>query len=167
MTSLCCIAPATRLLIGATSLCSGDLPADNNGPVKVLVGKNFEKIVSDPEKHKFVEFYAPWCGHCKALEPKFEELGKKMKQYDNVVVAKIDATGACLCAAVPPQESLVLTVVLCSFLCAANDYPSKDYEVSGYPSIFYVPAKKGGKPVKYEGAREVDAMAKFIKKKAK
>jgi protein disulfide isomerase family A protein 3 len=118
---------------------SADVPEKNDGPVKVLVGKTFDKIVTD-DKDVFIEFYAPWCGHCKQLEPKWEELGKKFKGVDSVVIAKIDAT--------------------------ANDYP-KDYEVSGYPTIYFKPAKKGSKPVKYDGGREVDEMYKFVKKKAK
>jgi protein disulfide isomerase len=119
---------------------SADVPENNNGPVKIVVGKQFEKIVNDPEKDVLIEFYAPWCGHCKSLEPKYEELGKKLKNVESVVIAKIDAT--------------------------ANDYP-KDFEVSGYPTIFLVPAKKGAKPIKYEGDREVEPMYQFIKKKAK
>lgn len=39
-----------------------------------------------------VEFYAPWCGHCKALAPKYDELAKKLEGVDSVVVAKMDAT---------------------------------------------------------------------------
>jgi len=119
---------------------SADIPTKNDGPVKVVVGKTFEKIVNDPEKDVLIEFYAPWCGHCKSLEPKYEELGRKFKGNDNIVIAKIDAT--------------------------ANDY-SKEYEVSGYPTIYFKPAKAGANPVKYEGDREVDAMYKFIQKKAK
>lgn len=120
---------------------SEDVPADNSGPVTVVVGKTFEQIVEDPTKDVLIEFYAPWCGHCKQLEPKYQELGKKFKKADNVVVAKIDAT--------------------------ANDFPRERYQVSGYPTIFFVPAKAKAEPRKYEGAREVSAMYKFIKKHAK
>jgi hypothetical protein len=56
--------------------------------------------------------------------------------------------------------------MLCGLVSTANDYP-RDFEVSGYPSLFLVPAKKGAKPIKYDGDREVDAMAKFVHKKAK
>jgi len=120
---------------------SEDVPADNNGPVKTVVGKTFDKIVNDAERDVLIEFYAPWCGHCKALTPKYEELGKRFKDVDSVVIAKIDAT--------------------------ANDFPRDDFKVSGYPTIFFKPAKAGAKPQLYEGAREADDMEKFIRKNAK
>ena len=52
--------------------------------VQVLVAENFDSIVNDDSKDVLIEFYAPWCGHCKTLEPKFNELGEKvskLKQY--------------------------------------------------------------------------------------
>jgi len=42
-----------------------EIPATNDEPVKVLVGKNFDQIVINNENDVLVEFYAPWCGHCK------------------------------------------------------------------------------------------------------
>ena len=45
---------------------------------QVVVGKNFDEIVMDETKDVLIEFYAPWCGHCKALAPKYEELGEKV-----------------------------------------------------------------------------------------
>lgn len=60
---------------------SEEIPSDNDGPVKVVVGKNFDEIVNDPEKDVLIEFYAPWCGHCKNLEPKYKELGEKVCTY--------------------------------------------------------------------------------------
>jgi protein disulfide-isomerase A1 len=57
-----------------------------------LVGKNFKEIVLESSKAVLVEFYAPWCGHCKNLAPIYEELAKKYAGFENLVVAKMDST---------------------------------------------------------------------------
>ncbi|XP_077977959.1 protein disulfide-isomerase A4-like [Glandiceps talaboti] len=118
---------------------SQPVPKKNDGPVKIVVGKTFDKIVLDKSKDVLIEFYAPWCGHCKNLEPIYKKLGKKFKKAKNVVIAKMDAT--------------------------ANDVPP-NYSVNGFPTIYFAPANNKDSPLKFDGARDLDGFSKFIEEKA-
>ena len=118
---------------------SQPIPQGKSGPVQVVVGSNFEKIVLDKAKDVLIELYAPWCGHCKALEPTYKKLAQKYKDESDLVIAKLDAT--------------------------ANDVPV-EYKASGFPTIFFAPKGDKLKPVKYEGARELSDFVKFLEEKS-
>jgi len=66
---------------------------DTTGDVVVLRGTSFKSLVLDSEADVLVEFYAPWCGHCKKLAPTLDALGAKLKAAgSSVVIAKMDST---------------------------------------------------------------------------
>ncbi|XP_012555304.1 uncharacterized protein LOC100198247 isoform X1 [Hydra vulgaris] len=56
-----------------------------------LTKENFDSHVLDSRKNVLVEFYAPWCGHCKNLAPTYEKVAETFKNEPNCVVAKVDA----------------------------------------------------------------------------
>jgi len=57
----------------------------------VLTEANFESTVLGSQDVWFVEFYAPWCGHCKHLEPEWNAVATAMKG-SKVKFGKVDAT---------------------------------------------------------------------------
>ncbi|KAH7095051.1 thioredoxin-like domain-containing protein [Paraphoma chrysanthemicola] len=119
------------------SIKSEPIPESNDGPVKVVVAKNYQDLVIDNDKDVLLEFYAPWCGHCKALAPKYEELGQLYASEELsklVTVAKVDAT--------------------------ENDVPD---EIQGFPTIKLFPAGKKDSPVDYSGSRTIEDLIQFIK----
>lgn len=103
-----------------------------------LTTSNFDDIVQDADKDVLVEFYAPWCGHCKNLAPVYEKLGTAYKNEDDCVVARIDAD-------------------------AHRDIGQK-YDVSGFPTLKFFPKdNKAGEA--YSGGRDLGGFVSFLNEK--
>jgi len=116
---------------------SEPIPAEQ-GDLKVIVAKNFNEIVMESDADVFIKFYAPWCGHCKAMAPAWEELATKYKDDSSIIIGHLDAT--------------------------ANDFVQPAYAdmVKGYPSILWVPKGDKKNPVKYAGGRSLEDFEKWI-----
>jgi protein disulfide-isomerase A1 len=114
-----------------------DEPTDEG--VTVVVGKNFDSIVMDPTKDVLLEVYAPWCGHCKKLDPIYKKLAKRFASIESVVIAKMDGT--------------------------ENEHPLA--EAKGYPTLLFFPAVESKRSIPFEGDRTLKGMTKFIKQQAK
>jgi len=120
-------------------LLSQDLPEDwDKNPVKVLVASNFDEVALDKTKDVLVEFYAPWCGHCKQLAPIWDELGEKLKDNKDVVIAKMDAT--------------------------INEL--EHTKITSFPTLKLY-RKGDNKVVDYNGERTLDALYKYVTEGAK
>lgn len=87
-----------------------------------------------------VEFYAPWCGHCKALTPEFATAAKALQDEPTLVLAKMDAT--------------------------AHEPPA-GFDVQGYPTLLFVPAAEGASPIPYDGERQAGPIAAWVRANAK
>lgn len=117
-------------------------PKQNTDPVKQIVGTNLRQEVFTQDKDVLLQVYAPWCGHCKKLDPEWIKLAKKIQKEeltDLLAVGKIDGT--------------------------ANDSPVETMDWTGFPTIYMVKAGQM-EPVVYEGERTAKGLWKYIKKHA-
>ncbi|RKP02368.1 hypothetical protein CXG81DRAFT_6078, partial [Caulochytrium protostelioides] len=116
---------------------SAPVPEKNDDPVLVVVGSQFKKLVEDPTTDVFLLTYAPWCGHCKKMEPIFEALAEHLLPAKGVRLAKFDGT--------------------------ENDAP---FTVQGFPTVKLFKADADNTVVDYEGDRSFDDMLAFLTKNA-
>ena len=50
-----------------------------SGPVKLLNKKTFKSEILDSDLPSVVEFFAPWCGHCKSLAPTYTKVAENLQ----------------------------------------------------------------------------------------
>jgi protein disulfide-isomerase A1 len=115
--------------------------SDQEGDVVVVRGTSFNDIVINNDNDVLVEFYAPWCGHCKQLAPIYDELGAKMKAHKNIVIAKMDMT--------------------------ANEIDVDGVEVKGFPTLFFFKGGEKDKPKQYDAGRDLDSFVNYLDKNAR
>ncbi|KAL1214700.1 Protein disulfide-isomerase [Cardamine amara subsp. amara] len=109
--------------------------------VLTLGSGNFSSVVS---KHKFivVEFYAPWCEHCKTLSPEYEKAALILSCYDPPIpLAKVDSSNA-------------VTRGIAS-----------QYEIKSYPTIKVF--RDGGKVIEdYKGPPDAQSIVDYVLKQS-
>lgn len=109
--------------------------------VQHLTESSFKTVVDSRSKtqHALVEFYAPWCGHCKSLKPTYEKLAQAFQSEEDVIVAAVDATA---------HRSL-----------------GDKYDVKGFPTIKFFRAG-AEEPEDYSGGRSLDDFVEFLNNEA-
>ncbi|XP_057974011.1 protein disulfide-isomerase-like [Malania oleifera] len=115
---------------------SEPIPEVNNTPVKVVVANSLQDIVLNSGKYVLLEFYAPWCEHCKKLAPILEEVAVSYESDPDIIIAKIDAT--------------------------ANDIPKDIFKVEAYPTLYF--KSKAGNFSLFDGDRTKEGVIDFIQK---
>lgn len=123
------------------SVKSAPVPASQPQSVIEVVADEFNKYIFQDDKDVLVEFYAPWCGHCKRLAPTYSllaDLYARDSAGKKVQVVKMDAT--------------------------ENDMPpSADIQLVGFPTIMLKPAGKGARNfIDYSGDRSLESLVDFI-----
>ncbi|BGO96092.1 hypothetical protein NBRC10512_007202 [Rhodotorula toruloides] len=105
----------------------------------VLTPSNFDGVIASQSEGTLVAFFAPWCGHCKSLEPVWTKIAEAFDGDDRCKVAHFNADDA-----------------------AARPLASK-YGVSGFPTIKFIPPpSKGGQAEAYQGPRTEQAFLEFL-----
>ena len=88
----------------------------------MLTGNNFESVLKDTTKNVLVDYFAPWCGHCKELVPEYNKLAEILQNRDDVVVATMDATLNEL------EHTIVRSFPTIRLYRKGRSHPFKDYK---------------------------------------
>ena len=124
----------------------------NSSAVVTLDDGNFATKLQ--EAPHFVKFYAPWCGHCKAIAPSFEALARELNPDEATAVVVQNKTRTRI-------AQMDCTVPGRQFTC-------KNFRVDGFPRLLLIDLRKdeAGRlhayVVQYRGERELTPMRDFV-----
>ena len=120
-----------------------------------LTDENIEAALKD-HKYLLVQFYAPWCGHCKKMGPGLNSINSNFDFRLCFMISIFFFLAYKKAAQLLKDEGHVVKIAR---LDATKETVSKKkYKAGGYPTLrFFV----NGEPYKYGGSREEDVSIKF------
>eukprot|EP00958_Prasinococcus_capsulatus_P026111 scaffold4595_cov415-Prasinococcus_capsulatus_cf.AAC.9 len=145
-----------------------------DGPVTLLDDSNFQELVIDSDKVWIVEFFAPWCGHCKQLAPDYAKVAKSLEGILGVGAVDCDAAPN-LCGAYGVQgfptikgfeaDRQGLSMSFKGRLAFAEVPSSEDelvalFGVNEFPSLLVV--TQDGSHAAYDGQLKAQALTEFL-----
>ena len=100
-----------------------------------------------------IKFYAPWCGHCRRLEPIMNELALDFHKSRSTSDSTSNSGG---------EEEEVTKTRIARVDGSKEMMLSARFGISGYPTLFYL-AEDGLTCYKYSGQRDVKSITEFLK----
>ncbi|KAK3067044.1 hypothetical protein LTS18_001338, partial [Coniosporium uncinatum] len=83
-----------------------------NSAVLQVDGKSYDRLIAKSNYTSIVEFYAPWCGHCKNLKPAYEKAASNLAGLAKVAAVNCDEeTNKPFCGSMGVQGFPTLKIV--------------------------------------------------------
>ncbi|XP_078172090.1 PDI-like 5-2 [Carex rostrata] len=123
------------ILFSPSLATTGEDEFRRDGSVIELTSSNFDSAISAFD-FLLVDFYAPWCGHCKRLSPELDAAAPVLAGLSKpIFIAKVDAD----------KYSKI----------------ASKYEIDGFPTLkFFI----HGVPIEYTGPRKAEILVQYLKK---
>ena len=140
------------------SIKSEPVPDKQDTAVQVVVAHSYNDIVLDDSKDVLIEFYAPWCGHCKAYKPPFP------LSYSLANIVSLAPNYEKLAEMYTTNPAFADKVTIAKLDATLNDVPD---EIAGFPTIKLYPAGGKKSPAEYSGSRTIEDLANFVRDNGK